>query len=640
MSPRYFFPLINIILILFSSILYSAEVSLNTLLHELDNEQALYKKTLDESAGVAIVYTRHDLDMMQARTLKDVLKSVRFLSYGEGVVGEAVLSPAGSSHPLSAMYRLYIDGHEVSSPIFGSAVLQFGEMDLGFVDHIEIYQGGNAIAFGNEPGLVTIRVYSKDPKREGGSTLTLLTDTLKSRQGRLCYARVDENASLLGYFSGGTAKREKISAHDREYSKDGESFTFYGKYERPDTFKVTAAHFRERKDAFAGVGLAQLPEDPNRISWQHSFLNFTWRLPQQTRFDLSADISSHRMEFSDEGGIWIVGARQPFQRLDAQFGEKVFKASLKGKIDHDNGDLKWGLESIYKGYTIDHITTDGASYDERKGPSHLMIYSAFAEESWHVTPTNLLIGTFKGDYIRDNLSKSDFEVSTRIGWIHLFSLESSFKLFYNRTYLYPGFSYTSPYPKVFEPNPDLNPEHFQNLIGEWKYETQKHTVTLGALWQKKSDAIVIDSIHRTFVNSDIKHRAAKVYFDYAYAFNPLNRIEMEYYRGWLLNDSEVRSPLSGGYLRLYNTVGKWDIFNELVYRQGYTYPLADRYGGPIKVRNGWDYTLGLQWHPHHNLTLSIKGENLLNRALESPVYGLDTVPVFDRKVTFGLEYFF
>ena len=619
----------------------SAEETINSLLSELNNDKALYKKTLDESAGISIVYTRHDLDRMQVHTLKDLLKSVRFLSYGEGVVGESVLSPAGGTHPLSSMYRLYIDGHEVSSPIFGSAILQFGEMDLGFVDHIEIYQGGNAIAFGNEPGLMTIRIYSKDPEREGGSTLKLLGDTLKSANAELCYTRTGENGSLLAYLSGGKNRRKEISAHNRNYSKDGDSLTFYGKYRPSEHLKITAAHFRERKDAFAGVGPAQDPGDPNRLSWRHSFLDLLWEISPKTHFDISADLSTHRMEFDDKlGGIRIVGVPTPIKYLDAEFHERVFKASLKGDLDHSGGQFTWGAEGIQKGYSIGHITVDDRSLTQQKGPSRLTILSLYGEEKWNATPQDLFIGTVKGDYLRTNLSREDFETSMRFGWIHAFTLENSFKLFYNRTYLYPGFGYTSTYPKIFEPNPDLGAEHVENLIAEWKLERKKYQINLGGLWQRKKDSIIIDEVHRTFVNSPQSFSASKLYIDYVYHFDTCNKIAFEYYQGWLFDGLEVRSPLSGGYLRLFNTFGKWDLFNELVYRSGYTFPMADRYGGPIRIKNGWDYTLGIQWHPRHDITLSIKGENLFNSALESPVYGFGAVPVFDRKVTVGLEYFF
>jgi len=614
--------------------------TIDTLLNQLGREKALYKKTVDESAGIVIVYTRRDLDYMQVRTLNDLLKSVRFLSYEEGVVGESILAPSGAAHPLSSMYRLYLDGHEVSSPIFGSAMYQFGKMDLGFVDHIEIYQGGNAIAFGNEPGLITIRIYSKDPKREGGSTVSLNGDTIGSLSSRFCLTRYDSNSSQLGYLSLSRARYKKYPAHGEELSRDTDSLTLYGKYIRPGSVKVVAAHFQNRKDAFAGPSISQTPEDPNRISWRHSFIDLTWDLPGEKTFTLSADLSRHHMQFTDPGGIIFNGAKAPFTSFDGAYSESVYKASLRGRIDQKQGELKWGTEAIFKGYQVDYAYFDTTPAPPQSGPSRLTILSAYAEESWHPDPTNLLIGTFKLDHLRNNLSREDTEYALRVGWIHLFSMESSFKLFYNRTYLYPGFGYTSTYPKPVRGNPDLGSEHFQNVIGEWKYQTDKQVFKVGGLWQEKQDAIIYDPAHNSFANYTDTMSAVKVYLDYSYRFNNNHRIEMEYYRSHTLQNSASRSPIAGGYLRLYDTFGDWDVYNELVYRQGYTYPLPTPLGGSISIPNGWDYTVGIQWHLRHNLTLSLEGKNLLNRALESPVFGLGAVPISDRKVSFGVEYFF
>ncbi len=627
-------------ILIFSSFGYGDE-PLNLLLQRLGQEDAYYKKTVDESAGIVQVYTREDLDRMQAHTLKDVLKSIRFVSYEEGILGEAILATAGAFNPLSAMYRLYIDGHEVSSPIFGSAMYQFAEMDLGFVDHIEVYQGGNAIAFGNEPGMMTIRVYSKDPRREGGSTLSVRGDSLGGGSASLCLTGVDEEESYLAYLSGDLTRRDKVEAHGRSYSKDRNSMTFYGKYERTKRFRFVAAHFQNKKDAFLGIGMHQTPEGPNEITWRHSFVDLSWQLPYRTVFELSADYSRHRMQLDDPGGIRFPSPSFLFTHFDGEYAEEVYKASLKGDYDHRNGSLRWGVEGIEKRYSILHAYYDSVNLTDPEGPDRLSILSAYGEESWHLTPSDLLIGTLKVDHLRDNDRRDDTEHSLRLGWIHLFSINSSFKLFYNRTYLYPGFGYTSSYLKFAQGNPELESEHFQNVMGEWKYETGRSTLKIGVLRQEKNHAIVIDPQRKIYVNSPRHFSAGKVYLDYSYAFTPEHRIELEYYRGWFLQDLSAKSPLSGGYLRLYDTFGSWELYQELIYRQGYTFSLPSPIGtGSIEIHDGWDYTVALQWHPRHDLTLSLKGENLLNSTLRSPVFGLGATPVIDRKITLGVEYFF
>jgi iron complex outermembrane receptor protein len=615
--------------------------SVEVLLQKLNKEKDLYKKTVDESAGIVLVYTREDLERMQAHTLKDLLKSTRFLSYSEGITGEAILSMPGSSHPLSSAYRLYIDGHEVSSPIFGSAIFQFAEMDLGFVDHVEIYQGGNAIAFGNEPGIMTIRIYSKKPDREGGSTFGLYGTTLGGHKESATLIQGTQTWRALEYLAAEQIRRKKLSTQGGKYSKDEKTLTFYGKLVAPEHFRITAAHFRATKDAFAGIGSLQTPGDSDKLSWEHSFVTLNVDLPHNTTLELSADFSHHDMSFTDpSGGIWIPWRLLPAYSLEGGFDEEIFKGSYRGAFEHPGGNFKWGIEGILKRYSIDHLALDRIPMTQSIGPTRLMIASIYGEESWHVTPSDLLVGTLKIDYLRNNLSRSDTEYSARIGWIHLFSLENSFKLFYNRTYLYPGFFYTSTYPKALYPSPELDSEHFHNVVAEWNHQQGNHHLRLGVLWQQKEDAVTLDPLRRMFVNSQRDCQSTQAYVNYSYSFSPFDRIDLEYYRGWADGAIGGESPLSGATLRVYNRFGSWDLYNELIYREGYATPPLDQTGVPVEIKDGWDYSVGLQWRPLHNLTLSVKGENLLGRALKSPLPVFGGVEIFDRKVTFSVEYFY
>jgi len=136
---------------------------------------------------------------MQAYTLKDILKSIPFFTYQEAGAATPGIAIATQVVNYMPTFRLYIDDHEVSSTYFGSAFYVYGDMNLGFVDHIEIYQGGNGIEFGSEPSLSTIRIYTKKPSRENGSQVQVLTDNNASSSGYIYYGEKTEDLEYSGY---------------------------------------------------------------------------------------------------------------------------------------------------------------------------------------------------------------------------------------------------------------------------------------------------------------------------------------------------------------------------------------------------------------------------------------------------------
>ena len=617
---------------------------LSQLLQKLDNKKELYHKTKVESAGLLIVYTRNDLEKMQIYTLKDILKSLRFFTYQERYVGESALSPSGESSVVSSMFRLYIDGHEVSSSIYGSSMLQFGELDLGFIDHVEIYQGPNAISFGNEPGLVTIRIYSKDPKKEGGSTLALQGDSRGSFNSSILYTQTSDNNknSLLAYALGGKRDRKKVNNGSTGYSKDSTDKTFYAKYNFQNRANLAIGYFTNKKDAFVGVGMAHTPIDPNSIERKHAFINFSYSFPNALQLEFSIDDVQHRLLFSDANKIRIVQSPTPFTYFDGKFSEDIFKSLVKQNIKHKQGNFIWGLQAIYKSYNIEHMKMDGKDFTLRDGPSNLKIFSGYAEESFNIDQNNLLIGTLKIDNYHDNYnSNSNTEYIARAGYIHLFSSSLSSKFFIARTYLYPGFAYTSIFPNSYFSNPSLGAEHYNHYSAEFKYQSNSNIAKIGGAYITTEDKIVINPSTRTFINSKQNIDTSRIYAGYSHSFDALNSISTEIYTTYFMGDNRAKkSPMSGGYIRSINTIGRFDIFNEIIYRSSYTYPLPASMGGPIKIKAGFDYDMGVKWNVNHAITLSLKGENIFGKASKTPIYGLGGVDSIDRRVIARMEYFF
>lgn len=626
--------------------------NISELLQELDNAKELYHKTKVESAGFVKVFSRYDLDRMQAYTLKDLIRSLTFFTYKETFWGDSVLAPSGGDSMLSSAIRLYIDDHEVSSSIYGSSIMQFAGMDLSFIDHVEIYEGGNAISFGNEPGLVTIRLYSKLPEREKGTNFSVLTDNRGTKEGKVCFAKLFKKSSLLADLSSYHIERKHIYHNGSDLSRDSDKNSIYLKYNLKNKGYITLAHFSNNNDAFTGVGMTHTPSRPNSMTYTHDFVNLLLNLPYSSiKLNLSVDSMIHKMHFFDKFKTMTTFqytmpfAPYPpiaFSSFDGKYTEDIYKAELKDKIINNKNQFIWGLQGIQKSYHIKRMFMDGIPFTRVSGPSKLNILSAYAEDSYNIDKNNLLITTLKLDNYRDDDKiRSKNELISRFGFIHLFSDKLTSKIFLSKSYLYPGFAYTSSFfPAIEKNNPFLKPVHGESCLVDFKYDTQKNNIKIGFNYVKQSHHIVIDRKTHQFVNNPNTVKVIRYFTNFIHHFNPQNKIETEIFSTHFISNIIKRSPMNGLLIRSLSTIGKFDIFNELIYRSAYTYPLPLMFGGPIKVKKGYDYNLGIKWRINHAFTLDIKGENIFNKASKNPIFGLGAINALEKRFIVQLEYFF
>ncbi len=129
----------------------------------------LSQKTKIESLGHITVFTREDIELMQADYLIDILKTLKFHTLLPNKFGATQIAPGGTYPTVFTSYRLYIDDYEVSDPYSDNPYSLYDYYPLDAIDHIEIYTGSGAVRVGNSPSLMIIRLYTKKPKRENVS---------------------------------------------------------------------------------------------------------------------------------------------------------------------------------------------------------------------------------------------------------------------------------------------------------------------------------------------------------------------------------------------------------------------------------------------------------------------------------------
>jgi len=187
------------LLLIFTTLSYAEDI--DNLLNDFKLSSELSNKTKDEAAGNLIVYTRDDIERMQANTLKDLLKSLRFLGYKENRMGQADIFNADPNLFNSSTARIYLNDHELFDPLLGSGFAFFGDMELDFIDHVEIYQGFPSFEIATEPATVVIRLYSKTAEHDAGGKIKAQMGSYGSNLLSTYYAQEFEDFSYFAYAS-------------------------------------------------------------------------------------------------------------------------------------------------------------------------------------------------------------------------------------------------------------------------------------------------------------------------------------------------------------------------------------------------------------------------------------------------------
>ena len=191
------------VLILFVSMFFSSSYgdALDTLLQNYKKESELSNKTKNESAGNLIVYTRDDLERMQVESLKDILKSLRFFAYAENRIAQPDILNQDPIAYYSKSVRVYLNENELLTAITGSGLILFGDMEMDFIDHVEIYQGFPSFDFGIEPATIVIRLYTKTVEHDEGGRVKATLGTYGANKQNAYYAHSDDEYSYFVYLN-------------------------------------------------------------------------------------------------------------------------------------------------------------------------------------------------------------------------------------------------------------------------------------------------------------------------------------------------------------------------------------------------------------------------------------------------------
>ncbi len=626
---------------LIASISFSQEIG--QLLKEYEEASELYRKTRKESLGHLILFTREDIDRMQARKLGDLLKSVRFSTIANNQFGIQTVNEYTAYSPIPRYIRLYINDHEVSSLHTGSPFLVWENFPLDHVNHVEIYIGLGAIELGNDPSMMIIKVYTKEPLKENASNLRT---TVNSRGGYsgVFYSAGEINSSYSYMFmvAGGFDERKHYNIEGQTLSRDAlYNFAFLGIYS--NSLKLELGYGYTNRDPFIGFATDGVVES-GYTKAQDIYVTLTiFPLENKTMklvFSLDNHVRKHLEKSSS--GLYIPVFYDPFNPLNnpKEFYEKAFfnKVDLYVSKEFTTKSNKLLAAMSYKIYNFDldsryYITLGG----DRREVGNVVpfnrqeIYSLILEDQYSINPRNLIIGGIKFDkYYRNGGFKDFEEYILRLGYISLIKEHFYIKSFLSRSYIPPYFY------DVESSGRDLDTIKIPfSITAEGGADFSSFSFKLGGAYARLKDFLIVDSSGRLINSSESKD--AKLFFVEG-EVRPAEGHKIQAGYSAFLNHHRKLSPSHGGHFRHLFTYGRLDFFWEFIYRSAFKF-----YGK--RINEGYDLNGGVLWHVTERAKVGLKGENLLNKSSETPSIILPSAyvvsyPVRERTIYLSLEWFF
>jgi len=630
------------IFFIFISFLFARE-DIASLLSDFAQEADLSNQTKQESAGFLIIYTRQDLDRMNVHYLKDIVDKIPFVRYNEDNAG--LTSPFYTPYqpePPDAI-RVYVNDRELITPFSGNALKLFGQMSMGFIDHIEVYMGIPSQTLGIQPAWFIIKCYTKDPKRE---ETTLAGYELGSYGTKEVYgysAKNLSNFSYLAYVNNRNLKRETIYYKDNPLSKNKDMTNFYGQVQKNHLrFEMQAS--RGSLDNFYGQAPLMDPKE-NWSKYNYFYTGIYYDNKEngvKAFINFSQDKTDHKINTDTFLGVIPYGYfLYVYNEARTKVKEQVNDTQIYKTFKTKNNKLIIGIQSRYKYFKIDEMSYNNTI--NIKNSAHYnseLILSGFIENSYLLNRSNMITASIKYDKNFENGDVRDYKtLSGRLGYIY------NNGKWISKTYAFIG--ETTPAMQtlflnrvIYGQNSDPQKERKTAIATKLIYKTKKHTTSFLISHTVSKNSIYFDG--RSYQNLDYIYSTEAASFRHTYYINPLNKIIFNAWMDISHKNGESLSNASkyyGGLITLFNTIGKFDLYNNITYKHW-----------DSVEHDGWNLNSAVTYHYSRQLTLFVKGENILNSALKSnyfsvnPLNGersyLNNVDSIDRRVWLGMEYQF
>ncbi len=619
--------------------------NLNSLLFQYAQKADLSSQTKKESAGYLIVFTRADLDRMQIKSLSELINYIPFRRYDENASGLSETNYAPYQDNIFNSIIVYINDREIISPFNGNAFQLLGQMDTGYIDHVEVYLGMPSYELGINTATIVIKVYTKEGFRENATVMGGFCGSYGTNDEYAYQGKGDfDDISYFLYFDRKGLKRKKTTyenpAFGKDYtlSKNKNISDFYGDV-RGKNFRAEVNAVYGKLDNFIGKSW-EMTTDKDRANFYYIYGGVYYTSNDKTfkaSLSYSGDVTDNT-QISDSP-LGLIYTKTPpyiytYNKLRIKMHESLGDLKITKAFKSKNNMLLVGSRLRYKKFIFKKAVADDVIDIPTIDYNGENVVSGYAEEHFSVNEKNLLIGSFKLEKHIENGGIKNFSIyGGRIGYIFnngVWMSKTSFS--FNKFAITPYVLY---YTKMLKEE-RLTPIKATGLFEEITYNHKRSKYSLRLMDIRFRKFIVFTA--KEYVNTDRVFDFKGVSLRYIYTLNAFNKLILN---GWYMKRTMGSSinNIFGGFVSVFNRLGKFDFFNSLSYRGIYD-----------SKRPAFNLNSTVTYHASRNLTLYLKGNNLLNRAITTDYYRinplngkktvLNDVSVFDRTVWLGLEYKF
>ncbi len=614
-----------IFLCLFSSTaMYGEDVE--SILQEYNQKNALSQKTIDENKGHLVLFTREKLERMHAKTLKDVFKTTPIIYYHENRYALPDPLSSGAFEPYRSNFvRLYVDGVEITQGWMGSGLMLYGDVNIDFVDHIEFYYAVPSFETSVEPAYLTVFLYSKDPERDSGGKLGLTGGSRGYNSQSISYGQKTEDLSYMVNFSHTNDKRETID--------NGTSTPLSRDFERTQLFSYVKTEdqifhlqvMKKNTDSFAGMSWDATPL-VSQMDYLNVHMDYGIDFSEHWRAQVAYDWLKTDMAQVDEFPLlWrdALGANT----FNGEYKNSTYSAELTYKETIGNNRITAGIKGRYK--ELDSFTRDGQ--DALISPfTTEKIATAFFQDQYALSDQQLLTLGISYNYIsRNGGVEDDSLLQLRVGYIYT-SDHWSYKAYIYRAQfaLEPLIRYLDL--STYE---DVKPQTTIAATQELAYSNENYRIKLMLLLMQDEDSLIQNS-------GQGETKYFFTIFNYDYDFDLNNKMNLQLYYADYKNVGNVDELEDiSGYLSFTNSYENFDFYNGVVW-----------HSNSLDRKDYFDLTSSITWNIDEDLTLTLKGENLLNKAKETNLFRIDPatgsmleplkISPIDQRIILELEYLF
>ncbi len=603
--------------------------SVENVMQEYNRKNDLSQKTIDENKGHLVLFGREQLEEMRAKTLRDVFKTTPVIYYHENRFGLPDPLTSGAFEPYRSNFiRLYIDGVEITQGWAGSGLVLYGDINIDFVDHIEFYYAIPSFETSVEPAYLTIFLYSKDPKRDGGGQLGLSGGSRGHNAQTLSYAKQEKDFAHMINFSHTKEKREKIdNGTSLPLSRDYETTQLFSHVKTDDQI-FHLQIMKKNADSLAGLSYDATPE-ASKMDYLNVHMDYGIDLDANWRAQFAYDWLEKGIYAKDDTPLLYLGLFSPgLTELDAEattsaytgeltyqetIGKHRIAAGIKGRLKQLNRLSAQGMGEISLDFDNEAIT------------------SLFLQDQYALTENQLLTLGIEGIHFgRNGGVEDDNLMQFRLGYIY------SNEHWTYKTYLYRVMFALDPLSRYlgYATSESVPAQKTLGFTQELAYTDEKQYIRLMLLLMKDEDGLV----QNPGASGDTKYFFSV--FNYDYRFDANNKLTTQVYYAEYKNifGLDLLEDVSG-FFTFFKRYEDLDFYNGLVWHRN-----------SLDWENYWDLTSSVTWNVNEDLTLTLKGENLLDKAKETDLYRYDlssgsflsplSISPIDRRIMLELEYIF